>query len=327
MPKNNRYRLINTIPFANNSRQSMDLPRDLLYHHLGIRLKGEVDIVTAVTTAWADAPWSLIRRIEIVADGKDTIKSIEGEFLRNFNRIFYGTDPAASAMPTAVAANQPFNAFMHLPFEMPRSVRPIDTLLDSRRLSTFQMVVTWGDSNSVYSANPANATITPADTTLEVSAMQSFGLDGPFAAHKQLNISKDVTQVDPNFQIILPVGNLFRAFLVTARNYGVAPANVEPGTGSNVVIQKLTLRSGTEVFFNKNSFETQDDNKRLYGIENWPAGWYVIEFAPDGLLTESLNTSGFSSLDLLLDVLNPATTNRIKVYPIEVIAPPAPARK
>lgn len=323
MPKQNRFRFLGEVAFVKNSVKSFDLPRALLYHNLSLRLKGQVDIVTASPTAWAEAPWSLIRRIEIVVDGKDTIKSLDFEFLKAFNQVMYGTAPSGSAMPVAVATDQNFNAHAILPFEMPRSIRPIDTLLDSKNLSTFQLIITWGDENSVYSALPANATLDPALTKLEIGAYESFGIGGRFSVFKQLNLTKDVAAVTPDFQVILPVGNIYRAFFVKGINYGASPANVDPGTPSNAVIQNLKLQSGTEVFFNKKANELQDDNKRLFGIESWPAGYHVLEFATDGLLTESLDARGLSSLDLVLDVLNPATTNRVKVYPMEVISPPA----
>ncbi len=322
MPKQNRYRRIGSVDFGLNAVKTLDLPRALLNHYLSLRLTGQVDIATAVATAWGDAPWSLIRRVEVVADGKDTIKSIPGEFLRRFNRVFYGTDPSASAMPTAIAPNQAFNAHIILPFEMPRSVRPIDTLLDTGRLATLQLAITWGDGNSVYSTTPANITL--HDTSLEVSALEAFGITSRFAIFKQLSLTKDLTAATTEFQIILPVGNLYRALIVDARNYGAAPADVDPGTGSNAIINNLQLKSGTEVFYNKRANETQDDNKRLYGVENWPAGLHIIEFAQDGLLTEALDARGLSSLEMILDVANPATLNKVKVYPMEMIPPPQP---
>src|SRR3990167_2260128 len=325
MPKQNRFRRIGQVDFTANGVKPIDLPRALLYHYLSLRLSGNVTIVTAPTTAWADAPWSLVRRVEIIADGKDTIKSIDLETLKAHNTIFYGTAPKGSAIPTAVGAAQAFNAQAILPFEMPRSVRPIDSLFDSKGLSTFTANGTWGDVTSLYSAASANATINSA--ALEFHTFEAFGISSRFAVHKQLLISKDVTAVDPNFQVLLPVGNLFRGILIRAINYGAAPANVDPGTPSDAIINNIQLKSGTEVYFNKKGPDTQDDNKRLYSVETWPAGCYMIDFTQDGMQTESLDARALSSLELILDVSNPATTNKIKIYPIELIQPPEPVNK
>lgn len=321
MPKQNRFRRLGSIDYSANGVKSMDLPRATLYQYLGLRLSGLVTIITANATAWADAPFSLIRRIEVVADGKDTIKSIDGETLALFMRIFGGTAMSASAMPTVVGASQAFNAYLTLPFEMPRAVRPIDTLLNSKRLSTLELRITWGDVTSAYSANSGNATF--ASVALDVELFESFGIESDFAVFKQLLISKDVTSVTADMQVLLPVGNLYRGFLIRAVNYGASPANVDPGTGSNAIINNIQLKSGTEVYVNRKGLSLQDDNKRQYGQESWPAGCYVLDFSPDGLLTESLDARPLSSLEMVFDVSNPATSNKIKVYPLEVIAPPA----
>src|SRR3990167_5932601 len=140
-----------------------------------------------------------IGQVDFTANG---VKPIDLETLKAHNTIFYGTAPKGSAIPTAVGAAQAFNAQAILPFEMPRSVRPIDSLFDSKGLSTFTANVTWGDVTSLYSAASANATINSA--ALEFHTFEAFGISSRFAVHKQLLISKDVTAVDPNFQVLLP---------------------------------------------------------------------------------------------------------------------------
>ena len=60
-------------------------------------------------------------------------------------------------------------------------------------------------------------------------------------------------------------------------------------------------------------------------INNLRDGWYILEFVRDGRLTECLDTSRLSSLELILDVNNPGTTDVITVMPVELIVPPVEA--
>lgn len=324
MPKQNRFRRVGTVQYTPNGVEPLELPRAILYHNLMLRLSGLVDIVTAAGLPFVDsAPFSLIRRLEIIADGKDTLKSIEGEALKEFGNAFYGSFFEFNQMPTALGPDQAFNAYLILPFEMPRSRRPIDTLLDSAGLSTLELRVTWGAEANVYETNVANHTI--HTTKLEVSAFQAFGIKSNFSVFKQLTISKEVNAVTPDMQILMPVGNLYRGLMIRAVNYDVGMP--DPGFPSNAIINNIKVQSGTEVFVNQNADELQDDNKRHFGFEGtWPLGLYIVDFTPDGLLSESLDARPLSSLEVILDVNNPATTNRIKISPLEVIQPRAPIR-
>jgi hypothetical protein len=52
-----------------------------------------------------------------------------------------------------------------------------------------------------------------------------------------------------------------------------------------------------------------------------PTGYYAVDFCEDGRLGDALDTSGLSSLDCILEVAHPGTTDIIKVYTTEIIRP------
>ncbi len=57
-------------------------------------------------------------------------------------------------------------------------------------------------------------------------------------------------------------------------------------------------------------------------LENRLDGYYILEFVKDGRLTECLDTSRLSTLELIVDVANPGTTDFLYIYPVELIVPP-----
>ena len=72
-------RRIQDVPFIANTVQSIDIPRDYLLKRMLLHLRGEIVIATADAASISQySPAELIQRIEVVADGRETLKNYGG---------------------------------------------------------------------------------------------------------------------------------------------------------------------------------------------------------------------------------------------------------
>lgn len=306
----NFLRRLGAVSFAANEVRTLDtpMPRNNIYRRVHLMLTGTVDTAAGFTTN-ADFPFNIIRRVEIVSNGSDTIKSIDGPGLRIFQQVNYGTLPD-TLVPTVVAAGQSYRGHLIIDFAMPRSVRPIDTLLDARKLSALELRITWGAVSNM-GTNLSNLSLTCDVYSEEAIAL---GGDQNFAVYKQLFQERNLPTTTSEFQMLLPVGNVYRGFLVRTSS----DANFDTPAGG--IINNIILRSGQEVFFNWRDEQIQAWNKTLLSLENFQTGYHYFDLTSDGHMTEALNTRGFSSLELILDVAG-AANNNVRVYPQEIVLP------
>lgn len=304
----NLRRKLGSIAWAENEVKSFDLPRNYAYQKILLRLTGDISIVTAAATAYTEAAWKLIKRLEIVGNGKDVIWYIDGPALARYGHLFRGV-VSASAVPTAVAANQAMNSFMVLDFAMLRSIKPIDTLLNAFQYSTLELRITWGAKSDMYSANAANVTINSG--TLKLQSLESIGNAGGMIA-KVFTIEKEVTATSTDFQLTIPVRNAYRGFLIRAE---------VDGNPNDSVINSLEIKSGADTFVQTDWNVLRDDNKLDMDLETMPTGYAFIDFCPDGYLSEALATQGMANLDIYFNVTKQTGTNKITVYPVELMVP------
>ena len=151
---------------------------------------------------------------------------------------------------------------------MPRSIREIDTLLNSGILSTLELRITYGATADMMSTEATAYTITKADVEVHLDeAIRLDGKDEPYSAYK----------------------------------------------------------SGTDVFRAKMFDVIQGQNAIDYDLEDQTfVGYGYVDFCPEGRLVDALNASGLSSLEMILDVSHPGTTDKVRIYPCEIV-PPMPA--
>jgi len=344
-------REISAITYAANQTRTIQLPRNYAYRCINLLLIADMYREAGATlgTGKDSAPAQLVKNIMIRANGRDVIKNIDMESLHRINQLAHGTRPVIDAPmwgggAAIVVGNKVVQVVSaRIDFEMWRSVRPIDTLLDSAGLATLEMIITWGTGNDTMTPDydPAGAGVTVADAQLFVSSVEEVGVpEGTqFMMNKEYMIRSQVTATSNRHQIQLPVGNLYRWLILKCHSVGLNVCSILPFT---LALQNtITLQAGTEVFKYRMAGALNADNRLDYMIEvpellasaaalnhrlleNGLEGYYVLEFCKDGRLTECLDTSRLSSLELILDVVLPAgsTDAFIDIYPCELIRPP-----
>jgi len=311
----NVFRRIGQINFtAENQVLSLDLPRKNLYRALVLRLT-VVDTITTLGSPvlYANTPAQFLNRIEVIADGRDTLKSINARALLFKNFLNYCTYPRRTVPTPAVGANTWYLTLI-LPFTVPRSIREADCMLDSGRLSTFELRLTGGLGADFYSTLPTTRAFTSAN--VEVSLLEAIKLDtkpmNP-SVYKELSIQRQMPSTQTEFQLLLPVGNLYRGFLIEA---------IADKVPVNTVISEIQIRSGTQVFFKAPWQSVREANALFQNMESVVFdGYAYVEFCPEGRLVDALDSSKLSQLEAVFTTTLVGTTDFISVYPDEIIIP------
>lgn len=339
-------REIGSITFAANQTRTLALPRNYAYRTLQLLLVCNMTRATTATTSTNEpkdsAPAQLVKNIMIRANGRDVIKNYDMESLHRMCQFRHGVRPYINAVDWAGgddAATKDLEIYAQIDFAMWRAIRPIDTLLDSAGLATLELIITWGTGmdtmDDAWQAE-AGAEVTVHSGELYIASVESVGVPAgtKFMTMKEYMIRSQVNAASSKHQISLPTSNLYRSFILKTHSDGQNVNTIMPHP------KTITIQAGTEVFKYRIAHFLKMDNRLdfqqeipenlaaqgtaldhyLYELSH--EGYYLLEFVKDGRLTECLDTSKLSSLDLILDVAHPGTDDFVDVYPCELIRPP-----
>ena len=321
-----RTRKVGTVAFSVNNKVSESLPRGMVYRELHLHLKS-APTLTGVNNLSANVQvgddWGVIKRIDIRANGTDIIKSFSANMLRWFNLFQYGVPPRAiPILGDGSTANPALSSVLILPLWIPNSVRPMDTALDARVLSSLEVEITWGTFTDINSAASAWTT----EPVLDIYSLESFNVDGPFSSWRLFAIEKEITANNPRFEIELPLGNLYRSFFMNFTDAGVDDGDVLNNfklvSGTNVFADQseevldsvLPMRRGLARGFTGAAF----DDYFVSDDSNFD-GWYLYDLVTDGQLNEGIDTLGFSEFKLELDVTKGGGVTKAFIFPSEIV--------
>ncbi len=317
MSFDNRVARIGKTEYKASAADALDLPRKYLYRDLILNVDGSLTITTAgspvLKAGGMGSALKMVKRVEVIANGRDTIKSISADAIAAKNMFLFGSKPKLTETGIT-AATHAFGGIIHLPFSMPRTIREIDTLLNSGKLSTLELRVTYGADDEMFATAPTTFSIVKVD----VIAHYNFGIrldgkDEPYSAYKEAYIEKDVVAASSEFQILLSVGNRYRGFLIECES---------DGDMVDTIINKVTIKSGTDIYKAIEWAELQEDNRKKFGLQAQTfVGYGYIDHCPEGRLVDALDASNLSSLEMILDVAHPGTTDKVRVYPCEIVPP------
>jgi hypothetical protein len=332
------------------------LSRANIYREIRLRLYGTLTYAAAANNAAATLgrgdEWSLIERVDIVKNGSDVIRSFTGAQLKIWNRIWYGTLPRISPfLGDGATAAPAFDSTLIIPFWMPRSFYPLDTALDSSRLSDFRIEVTVASAAGVTSgATPPTA----VNANLDISSYESFGLTLENTDLRIYSIQEVLGAANQQLQIPLPVNAVYRSFLINFAASGLSTAaDIAPFTRTNngnyltaAGIQNVKLQSGPTVFRDDNAavlleyhrFKTDtvreiNPNAAQTGVPSvlLPSfvnggrsanlnedAWLYLDMVQDGYGTEAIDSYGWTELYLELNVAGAGT---VTVMPMQMYPP------
>lgn len=296
-------RKIATIPFQAGTPVTYDLPRDYDYEAIGVRITGSVQVTTGATSVRAEAPCQLVNRVEVIADGKNTLVNAPFWFLSlaNYPRALLQNGARVTTPPTAASnATYPVEAYGVIDFMTVDGVHPKDSNFRPSGLSLFQIRLTFGQALDIFVPG-AGVAVPVAGLAVEVFGIQvveqpdaNGNYSSPIALKKVSFQNINVPANNSGQEIRLPAGNFIKS--VVFRGEGGTAG--EPSIG---VINNLILQNGIDVRFNLTGPQTRNLNNGDYGY--MVPGYYVTDFLTKGRADANLSE--------LWDVSNPAEPKAI----------------
>ncbi len=269
---------------------TIDLPRGYDYESIHVRAYGTVQVTTAATSVRAEAPVQCIPRLELVADGRNTLFSAPFWFatLGKYDRPnMLETGARVTTAPTAATvASYPFEANGVIDLATIDGERPKDSNFRTDGLQLFQLRLTYGQAIDMFVAGAGVAAFTAFN--IEISTVEMVELPDAngnrttTVALKKVSFQElAIHTTNANQEVRLPAGNMIKSVLL--RTEGGTTAG-EPGA---TVLNRLQVFSGVDVRVNSFGAAIRGQNNNDFG--QLTAGYYVADLSRSGSPTARLS--------------------------------------
>lgn len=285
---------------------TVDLPRGYDYEAVFFRIDASVQVTVAATSVRAEAPVQLVPRVELIADGKNTIFSAPfwAISLGNYKRDLIESGARVTTPPSGTGiATYAVEAIGVIDLATIDGIRPKDSNFRSYGLQLLQARISFGQPGDVFvggTVNFSGAPVVDVFTAEEVEEMVEpgkFGTD-PVAIQKVSYQEQAFAASNANAEMKLPAGNLIRS--VFARTEGAVTA----GEPSAAVLNNLQLANGVDVRVNLSGKQLRAKNNADVG--QLTAGYYVADVLKKGPapvnLTELWDVAGGADPKAVMDV-------------------------
>lgn len=342
-------RYLGALTFTENGFDTLKLPRNYAYSALEFLLIAQIDRVAGASagTCRDSAPAQLVKLLEVVVNGKNTIKRMDMETLHRTNQVRHGVRPyiyAHNLLGYAELTNDVSKVAARYDFELPRNgpwVRQVDSLLDARPLSSLDLNVTWGDADDIMddAYDPAAGGITVDSAKLHVWTVERVGAPVMnYATWKEFRLVSETLSGAGVLTVDVPVNATYESLFVKTHADNDQVDTIIPFGLANV--NMIDLYSGSEKFLRlpagllhaSNRVDAQIEVPERIGSgaalnhaaqELLLEGYYWLNFVQDGRLREMLDSTKLGDLKLDLDCAVPGTQNVVDIYCSEIILPPA----
>ena len=248
---NKQYRLqrkIASIPITANGFALQDLPRAYDYEALFFRISASLNVTVLATSVRAEAPCQLVPRVEIIADGKNTLFSAPFWFasLGRYDRPLPESGARATTPPSGVAvAVYAVEAIGVVDFATPDGIRPKDSNFRTSALSLFQARLTFGAAGDPFVGGTVAFSGSPVVEVFSAEIVELPDDNGqytsPIAMRKVSYQQVALTTSNTALKLNLPAGNLIKS--VFLRGDGITTA----GEPSTTVFNNVICESGVDV--------------------------------------------------------------------------------
>ncbi len=289
---NNQFRIKRTyinVPVVAGGFSTIDLPRGYDYESIHIRVVGSVQVTVAGTAVRAEAPSQILSRVELIADGRNTLFSAPYWFctLGKYDRPnMLETGARVTTPPTAAAvATYQVEANGVIDLMTPDGERPKDSNFRTSGLQLFQLRLSFGNPGELFVGGTANFV---AGLQVEISTVELVELpaaDGtittPVALKKVSFQELAVPTTNANQEIRLPAGNMIKSVVVRTEG------NPTAGEPTALVLNALQVFSGVDVRVRNSAAAIRGQNNNDYG--QLTAGYYIADLARSGAPTAKLS--------------------------------------
>lgn len=294
-----------------NGALLVDMPRGYDIESIIFRIYGTIVVSTGYTAVRSEAPVQLIKRIELIADGKNTVASVPFVMLNRAN-VFRGGQLGSLQAPTAAsAATYTVSASGTLDQQLIDGIRPKDSNLRTSGMSLLQLRFTFGSIADCFTGGAGVATMSMnldiiASELIELEA-KSGEVTSPLYLLKRSYQDIAFTTSNGNMEIPLPVGNVMRGVCLRAEGATTA------GEPSDAVLNNVSLRSGVDVRLNVPYLDLRELNKMDYHVDTLPVGICIADLMSSGSdagarASEGWDLTQASEAKLVLDVNGGANT-------------------
>lgn len=243
----------------------------------------------------ANGPFKNIRSLSLDSDKLGTlINAVDGLSLARLQQLEDRTMPRSADPSSGTTGTPSFSASLRLPFFMERQGRDLDSCLDvSNQRLTLRMAhgpftdyVTGASGTTQEVQNLAvyqhAEILQPANGYVKYEDRPLF--------YRTVEIKKvDITATSTGYKIELPaMDRIYRRILLRQVNNSTF-AELDNAVLTDGAIIRLEDNQRTWINGIKNA-ALQDQNKRQFGIETWPAGLTVLDFSKTRKISEMLNT-------------------------------------
>lgn len=312
------FRKIGSFPVVGGQGVQIQLPQDLDFSSIDIRLEGTITVTNDFTAVRALAPLQLIQQVTLTANGSKTLCKADGLSLYCKNGWQNKGKFPALTVPLGTVAAQTVACNVFVDQSMIDGVNPKDSQLPSANLSSLYLNVQIGNASDVYTV-AADGVATFAGTLI-ITAVQSKELPDaqgnryrPLFAQYYSQLNRDILQAQNNMQIIMLTDIIHRMFVFYATAANVA---------SDAVLVEVRLERAGNTLATITAAEIIREMDRELGPTR-PTGMYVLDPArafgnalakiTDGYDMRAPGGGVAEQLYLYIDVLAPGATNTISI--------------
>ena len=296
------------------------LPSDRFMYALQFRFRGRVTFAAnGPSGVQADAPFSLIEYIKVSGYHRprkmqEEFINVRGSELRRLTEIY--TRSAPNLTPTSLTTGNTFNDIdfsFWLPF-VPAAL-PVNQqggyLLDAVNYNALKLDVRFADDFNIFTGQTAGAaafsafggsTGAPVLTVMGLFAQDPNNQFQGFVPARTWRLFQEVTggamvNGGTNQRLFdIPTGYLIRKVLMKTglKSTTVSSGNNAYNSLSNSVFQNIYVMRGTNklIRWYPDQVDLQNELLMSFGLQSFPTGYAIIDFAQRGVVQEALDASG-----------------------------------
>lgn len=302
-------RSLGTVDYSAGARKTMKLDQDGVLIQLNVRTQFTVtNSATSPVGPLFQTLARIIRRLEVVVGGRDTVVNIPGHMLAAMAQYEWGTQQDGMGDTVVLTGSAATNYDITLPvvFWLPRGRRPDDTALDIRNVTQAVLAITWGDENDLFTT-PNAAAISNVTCEVEGEYLVDVPADKAFLVRDLSTTEKEITTTTDKFQV-----EMDRGAGILHRSYFIASTDAD--VGENDIVNKVKLHAGSRTYVDRFAAQVRSANKRLFNQESLIDGVYRLDTYKFGEATSLIDTGALpADLYLTYDVAVGTGTTKLEI--------------